>query len=55
MIENKDFQKAIELINKSSSILITINNKPNGDACDLIEVFNGGVIILVCNSIIWYY
>jgi phosphoesterase RecJ-like protein len=33
MIENKDFQKAIELVNKSGSILITTHNKPDGDAC----------------------
>jgi phosphoesterase RecJ-like protein len=33
MIENKDFQKAIELIDKSGSILITTHNKPDGDAC----------------------
>jgi len=28
-----DFQKAVELINKSGSILITTHNKPDGDAC----------------------
>jgi phosphoesterase RecJ-like protein len=33
MIENKDFQKAVELIDKSGSILITTHNKPDGDAC----------------------
>jgi len=28
-----DFQKAVELVNKSGSILITTHNKPDGDAC----------------------
>jgi len=33
MISSKDFQKAVELINKSSNILITTHIKPDGDAC----------------------
>jgi phosphoesterase RecJ-like protein len=33
MIKNDDFQKAIELINKSNNILITTHTKPDGDAC----------------------
>jgi len=33
MIEKNDFQKAVELVNKSGSILITTHNKPDGDAC----------------------
>jgi phosphoesterase RecJ-like protein len=33
MIEKNDFQKVIELIDKSGSILITTHNKPDGDAC----------------------
>jgi phosphoesterase RecJ-like protein len=33
MIKNDDFQKAVELINKSSNILITTHTKPDGDAC----------------------
>jgi len=28
-----DFQKAIDLINKSSNVLLTMHNKPDGDAC----------------------
>jgi phosphoesterase RecJ-like protein len=28
-----DFQKAVDLVNKSGSILITTHNKPDGDAC----------------------
>jgi phosphoesterase RecJ-like protein len=36
MIKNDDFQKAVELINKSSNILITSHTKPDGDACGCI-------------------
>jgi len=32
MISNNDFQKAIDLINKSSNILITTHTRPDGDA-----------------------
>ncbi len=28
-----DFQKAVELINKSGNVLVTTHNKPDGDAC----------------------
>jgi len=33
MSRSNDFQKAFELINKASSILITTHTKPDGDAC----------------------
>jgi len=33
MKNNDDFQKAVELINKSSNILITAHTRPDGDAC----------------------
>ena len=33
MVSNSDFQKAVELIGKSSSILLTTHTKPDGDAC----------------------
>jgi phosphoesterase RecJ-like protein len=33
MISKGDFQKAVELINKSSNILLTTHIKPDGDAC----------------------
>lgn len=33
MANNRDFQKAVELIEKSESILITTHTKPDGDAC----------------------
>jgi len=33
---NSNFQKAIELINKSSNVLITTHTRPDGDACGCI-------------------
>jgi phosphoesterase RecJ-like protein len=43
-VTNQDFQKAIELINKSNDILITSHTKPDGDACGCVaamyEVLN---------------
>jgi len=36
MINSNDFQKAVELINKSSNILLTTHIKPDGDACGAI-------------------
>lgn len=33
MISSNDFQKAVDLIDKSSNILITTHIKPDGDAC----------------------
>jgi phosphoesterase RecJ-like protein len=33
MINNNNFQKAVELINKSSSVLLTTHTRPDGDAC----------------------
>ena len=33
MMNNSDFQKAIDLINKSSDILLTTHTRPDGDAC----------------------
>ncbi len=33
MVSSANFQKAIELINQSSSILLTSHTKPDGDAC----------------------
>ena len=43
MIGTDDFQKAVELINKSESILITAHDKPDGDAC--------GSIVALCESL----
>jgi len=36
MLNNNNFQKTIELINKSSGILITTHTKPDGDAYEKI-------------------
>ena len=36
MKNNNDFKKTVELINKSSNILITSHTKPDGDACGCI-------------------
>ena len=33
MVEVGDFQKAIELINSSSRVLLTSHTRPDGDAC----------------------
>jgi len=33
MLNNDDFQKAVDLINKSSNVLITTHTRPDGDAC----------------------
>jgi len=40
MITNDDFQKAIELINKSSNVLITTHTRPDGDACGCIAAMS---------------
>lgn len=40
MISDKNFQKAIELINKSGSILITTHIRPDGDACGCIAAMS---------------
>ena len=33
MVSDKDFRKAVELINKSQNVLITTHIRPDGDAC----------------------
>jgi len=33
MVDRNDFQKAVELINKSNNILLTTHTRPDGDAC----------------------
>jgi phosphoesterase RecJ-like protein len=40
---NRDFQKAVELINRSKDILITSHTKPDGDAC--------GCVAAMCESL----
>ncbi len=43
MISSTDFQKAVELINKSERIMITTHIKPDGDAC--------GCVVAVCEAL----
>ena len=43
MVSNDNFNKAIDLISKSKSILITAHTKPDGDAC--------GCIAAMCDSL----
>ena len=33
MISSSDFQKAVDLINKSNTVLVTTHTRPDGDAC----------------------
>jgi phosphoesterase RecJ-like protein len=40
MVDNSDFQKAVELINKSGSILLTTHTRPDGDACGCIAALS---------------
>ncbi len=43
MIGSDDFEKAVELIDKAESILITAHDKPDGDAC--------GSIVALCEAL----
>ena len=43
MVDNMDFQKATELINKANNILITTHTRPDGDAC--------GCIAAICETL----
>ena len=36
MVNNKDFQRAVELINKAENVLLTTHARPDGDACGCI-------------------
>jgi phosphoesterase RecJ-like protein len=36
MVDNSDFQKAVELISKSNKVLLTTHTRPDGDACGCI-------------------
>ena len=41
MVDSNDFQKAVELINKSNNILLTTHTRPDGDACgSLVAIFD---------------
>ncbi|HLB75289.1 MAG TPA: bifunctional oligoribonuclease/PAP phosphatase NrnA [Sedimentisphaerales bacterium] len=43
MTNNDDFRKALELIDKSGSVLITTHTKPDGDAC--------GCVVALCDAL----
>jgi len=43
MIRDNDFQKAVELINKSNNILLTTHTRPDGDAC--------GSVVAMCDTL----
>jgi phosphoesterase RecJ-like protein len=62
MINKNDFQKAVELINKSSNILITAHTKPDGDACgcitamcDAMEALGKNVTPLLLSAVPQWY
>ena len=46
MISDKDFQKAIELINKSNNVLITTHTRPDGDACGCVVAMSDALVAL---------
>jgi phosphoesterase RecJ-like protein len=46
MVSEKDFQKAIELINKSENVLITTHTRPDGDACGCIVAMSDALSAL---------
>jgi len=62
VVNNKDFQKAVELIEKSGNILLTTHIKPDGDACgclaamyDVLTTLNKTVkLILPSEPPEWY-
>ena len=41
-----DFQKALDLINKSTNVLITTHTRPDGDACGSIVAINDALVAL---------
>jgi phosphoesterase RecJ-like protein len=46
MVSDKDFQKAIELINKTDNVLITTHTRPDGDACGCIVAMSDALTSL---------
>lgn len=46
MSSSNDFQKAFELINKASSILITTHTRPDGDACGCLAALSEALTAL---------
>jgi len=46
MVDSKDFQKAVELINKSGSVLLTTHIRPDGDACGSVAAMHDALTAL---------
>ena len=46
MVGDNDFRKAVELIDKSSSVLITTHTKPDGDACGSVAAISQSLVNL---------
>ena len=46
MVDSTDFQKATQLIDKSSKILITTHTKPDGDACGCLAAMQDALVAL---------
>ena len=46
MVTNNDFKKAVDLINKSSNVLITTHTRPDGDACGCIVAISDVLVAL---------
>ncbi len=50
MVNNNDFKKAVELINKSSNVLLTTHTRPDGDACGCIVAISDVLAALGKNA-----
>jgi len=46
MVSDNDFQKAVELINKSGSVLLTTHIRPDGDACGSVAAMHDALTAL---------
>jgi len=46
MVNDRSFEKAIELINKSSNVLLTTHIKPDGDACGCLAAIHDVLVSL---------
>jgi phosphoesterase RecJ-like protein len=46
MVSSGDFQKAIELINKSNNVLLTTHTRPDGDACGCLAAMGDALTAL---------
>ncbi len=46
MVSNNDFERAVELIKKSSNVLLTTHSRPDGDACGCIVAISDALAAL---------